>query len=75
MTKIQEIQRSKLTTAIGGIFSLGGILLTLIPSDVRSVCMDAVGSAENPALVGGLVVLGIVMSLIGPSLGKKPSRF
>jgi hypothetical protein len=73
VTKIQAVQQSPLTTVIGGIFSLGGILLTLVPSDVRSACVDSISSSENPALMGGLVVIGIVMSLIGPSLGKKPA--
>ena len=72
MTKqLTKLQESKVTTATGGLTAVGGMFLALIPSDVRSGCLDTIQSTDNPVLIGGLVCGGILLTLVGPSLSKK----
>lgn len=68
---VKSLSESKLTTAAGGITLFAGILLPLIPSEVRANCVDAVTQTENPLMMGSLVVAGIVLTSIGPSLAKR----
>ena len=72
MTKqLTKLQESKVTTATGGLTAIGGVLLALIPSDVRAGCIDTIQSSDNPLMIGGLVCGGILLTLVGPSLSKK----
>lgn len=71
MTKtMKKVSESKITTAVGGLTSVGAIIVTLIPEEVRVPCMTAVSTTENPLIVGILLILGIALTLVGPSLAK-----
>ncbi len=74
MEKIKTLSEKKSTTVVGGMASVAGILVALIPSDVKASCFDSIHSSDNPALVGGLLSLGLALTFIGPSLAKKASN-
>lgn len=67
----QPLQDSKTTTAAGAITTIAGIALALLPTEVRAGCVNAVMSTNQPILVGGLLAIGLGLTLIGPSLTKK----
>lgn len=66
--RIEKIQESPATTIGGGLLGLGGILLMFLPSDIRSSCMEAIQTSENPLVYGGVAVAGILLTIIGPGL-------
>lgn len=68
---IQKAADSKVTTVVGGLASLGGIIVALLPTDVKDQCFTAVQNSPNPAMVGGLLAGGLILTLIGPTLTKK----
>lgn len=69
MTKgLNNLAKSKTTTVLGGLSAFTAIVISLIPSELRATCMDAITTTENPLFTGGLLVVGLVLTLIGPSL-------
>lgn len=67
---MQKVAESKTTTVTGGLSAVAGVILALIPAEVRGGCIDAIQGADNPMLVGGLVVVGLILTLVGPSLKR-----
>ena len=69
--QLQKVRESQATTVAGGIFGFGGMILMFLPSDIRSACMDAITTSENPMVYGGIACLGILLTVIGPGLKLK----
>jgi hypothetical protein len=58
------------TTLTGASLGIGGVILALLPPAIQDACMDAITSHDNPLVIGGLVITGILLTVIGPSLAK-----
>lgn len=71
MNMIQAAQESRATTALGGLASLTGIIVALLPADVKESCFTSIQNSNNPAVVGGLIITGLVLTIVGPSFTKK----
>ena len=69
---VTTMSEKKGTTLSGlGTLILSGVL-TLLPDEVRAGCIDSITASDNPALIGGLMIVGVALTLIGPSLA--PSK-
>lgn len=68
---IKALSQSRATTFTGGGLSVGGIILALVPSNVRDTCVDAVSNSDSPMIVSILLIVGIALTFIGPSFAKK----
>jgi hypothetical protein len=72
MTKqLQKIRESPNTTAAGGVLGFGGLILMFLPTEIRTSCMDSVMNSENPVLFGGIAAVGLLLTVVGPSLKLK----
>ncbi len=67
---MEKVSETRKTTVGGAIAAIGAIALTLIPPDVGFSCIEGLRNSENPVLVGGLLSVGILGMLLGPSLKK-----
>jgi hypothetical protein len=65
------LSENRLTTIAGGLSTVAGLAISLIPHDVWKTCSDAVSQTANPAFTAGLVAAGLALTLAGPSLTKK----
>lgn len=63
-----KLLEKKATTIVGSVFGFGGIVLSLLPEGVRDTCVAAISDSENPLTVAILVVAGLILTVIGPSL-------
>lgn len=70
---LEKAEESKATTGAGIVTSLGAIVLALIPADTWEACTSSIAATGNPLLVGGLLIVGIGLTFIGPSFTKKSS--
>ena len=71
MTKtIKKITESKSTTIAGGIASVGAVIISLIPSNVWASCSGALNETGNPVMTASLLIAGVGLTIIGPSLAK-----
>ncbi len=59
------------TTVVGLIATLGSGLLALVPPEIREPCVTAVQNSSNPTLIFGLMVVGVGLTIAGPSLASK----
>jgi hypothetical protein len=59
------------TTLTGASLGVSGVILALLPPAIQDACMDAITSHDNPLVIGVLVITGILLTVIGPSLAKK----
>jgi len=59
------------TTITGSILGFGGIVLSVLPPEVRDACFTSVNDSSNPILVSSLVSLGLILTIIGPSLAAR----
>lgn len=71
MKATEVLKDTPRTTAAGGILGFGGIVLSLLPSEVRDACLSAVNESGNPVIVSALVSAGLVLTIIGPSLAAR----
>lgn len=67
----KPLSENPLTTIAGGLSTVAGLAISLIPHDVWKTCSDAVSETSNPAFVAALVASGLGLTLVGPSLTKK----
>jgi hypothetical protein len=65
--------QTRATTAVGGTLGFGGIVLSLLPADVRDPCVNAVASSGSPLTTSILIVAVLLLTVVGPSLGKNKS--
>ncbi len=70
-TTFQKVTEHKGTTITGTLTTVMGIVVAVLPPDVKAGCLDAVQKADNPMLVGGLLAAGLGITILGPSLAKK----
>ena len=66
-----KLAGSKGTTYTGLTAVLISAFLALIPQDVQSACIDAINATDSPVLTGGLLIGGVLLTIIGPSLANK----
>jgi len=64
--------QSKATTVVGSVFGFGGVILSLLPEGVRDTCVAAISDSDNPLTIAIMVVAGLILTVIGPSLA--PSK-
>lgn len=74
MKTLDMLKDNKGTTIIGGGLSVGSIILSLLPAEVRDGCMTAVMNSENPLFSSILLVAGIILLVIGPSIMKRNGK-
>lgn len=74
MDKPNPLRESRITTGLGAVLGYGGILMSILPSNVRDACVSAVSSSENPLFISIMVVAGLTFTVVGPSIAsrKKP---
>lgn len=65
-----KLSENPKTTITGGLLGAGGMIIALLPPAIRDACMDAILSHDNPLVIGSMVIAGIVLTVIGPSLAK-----
>ena len=71
MTKtVKAITESKATTIAGATASIGAVIVSLIPSGVWASCTGALNETGNPVMTASLLVAGVGLTIIGPSLAK-----
>ena len=71
MTKtVKKLSESKGTTIAGGIASIGAVIVSLIPSGVWESCSNAVNQTGSPVMTAALLIAGVGLTIIGPSLAK-----
>jgi hypothetical protein len=63
-----KVVHSKLTTIAGGLSTISGVLLAIVPGDVLATCTEAIAKTQNPTMIGGLLGAGVLLSSVGPSL-------
>ena len=73
MQKIQEAAQSRKTTLAGILSTTSGLVIAFIPHEVWSACSASIADSNSPALIGGLVVAGLVLTTVGPSIAKSRS--
>jgi hypothetical protein len=73
MRKLQSLAKSKKTTAMGTTSVLAGLIIGLVPQDVWKTCGESVAQTSNPLFVSALVIVGLALTVIGPSLAKSRS--
>ncbi len=75
MKEYQEnLIKNRAVTAAGGILGFGGVILALLPAEVRDTCMKAVMDSNNPLVTSILVIAGLILTTIGPSLAKAKAK-
>jgi hypothetical protein len=62
--------QSRATTVAGGTLGFGGIVLSLIPSEVRDPCVTAVATSGSPLTTSILIIAGLLLTVVGPSVAK-----
>jgi hypothetical protein len=67
---IQRIQQSRVTTLTGSLATISGIVVALIPDNVWDACSAAVQETGSPLFTATLLISGLVLTVIGPSLAK-----
>lgn len=71
MTKtIKTLSESKGTTIAGGIASIGAVIVSLVPSGVWASCTGALNETGSPIMTASLLIAGVGLTIIGPSLAK-----
>jgi hypothetical protein len=71
---ISSLSKSRTTTIVGGLAGFGGLVLALIPSNIRENCIGAINESENPVILAGLVTIGLILTIIGPSFNKSAKK-
>ena len=66
-----KASESKGTTVTGASLGIGGVVLALLPPTIQDACMDAITSHDNPLVIGAMVISGILLTIIGPSLASR----
>lgn len=74
MSKIQKLQQSRATTLTGSLATISGIVIAFIPDNVWDACSSAVQETGSPLFTGSLLILGLALTVIGPSLAKPRSE-
>lgn len=72
--KLQSLANTRKTTALGTTSVLTAVIIGLIPQDTWKICSDAVSQEANPLFVSALVIVGLGLTVIGPSLAKPRSE-
>lgn len=67
---LQSLAKSRKTTAAGSLSIVGAVVIGLIPHDVWKTCGESISETSNPLFVSALVILGLGLTVIGPSLAK-----
>jgi len=70
-TQKTPLSENPLTTIAGGLSTVAGLAISLIPHDVWKTCSDAIAQTTNPVFTGSLVGAGLLLTLLGPSLSRK----
>lgn len=66
----KSVSESPLTTIAGGLTTVSGLAISLIPNHVWETCSTAIAETSNPVFTGSLVAVGLSLTLIGPSLAR-----
>lgn len=69
--RLQAISQSRTTTLTGSVATLSAIVISLIPRDVWDACSEAVQTSGSPLFTSVLLVAGISLTVIGPSLAPR----
>jgi hypothetical protein len=70
--RLQQLQQSRATTLTGSLASISGIVVALIPDNVWDACSAAVQETGSPLFTGTLLIFGLALTVIGPSLATRP---
>jgi hypothetical protein len=73
MQELRSLVQSKKTTAVGTTSVIAGLIIGLVPQDVWKTCGESVAQTSNPLFVSALVIVGLGLTVIGPSLAKSRS--
>lgn len=72
--RLQALASSRKTTLTGSLATFSAILISLIPDNVWSACSAAVQETGSPVFTAILLVSGISLTVIGPSLASGPQK-
>ena len=67
---LQSLARSRKTTAAGSLSIVGAVVVGLIPDDIWKTCGESISQTSNPLFISALVIVGLGLTVIGPSLAK-----
>lgn len=67
---LQSLAKSRKTTLAGSLSTLTGIVVAFIPHEVWSACSASIAESNSPVLVASLVITGLGLTIVGPSLAK-----
>jgi len=67
---VKKLSESKSTTIAGSIASIGAVVISLIPSGVWESCSGALNETGSPIMTAALLIAGVGLTIIGPSLAK-----
>jgi hypothetical protein len=73
MLKVQDaikLTQSRKTTVAGTSSILVGLIAGLVPDDIWKTCGESISQTSNPLFVSALVIIGLGLTVIGPSLAK-----
>lgn len=69
--RLQQLQQSRATTLTGSLATISGIVIALIPDNVWDTCSSAVQETGSPFFTGILLISGLALTVIGPSLASR----
>jgi len=72
--RLQQLQQSRATTLTGSLAAISGIIIALIPRNVWDACSTAVQETGSPLFTSVLLIAGISLTVIGPSLASRPQE-
>lgn len=67
---LQSLAKTRKTTLAGTFSTLTGIIVAFIPQEVWSACSASIAESNSPVLVASLVVAGLGLTIVGPSIAK-----
>lgn len=67
---LQSLAKTRKTTLAGTFSTLTGIIVAFIPHEVWSACSASITESNSPVLVASLVIAGLGLTIVGPSIAK-----